>query len=254
MPLILFFLAMIVLRVGGIDYGLPLDLVPGESNLIIGALAIAQERSITGLWNPDGGLYVYAMNVVPIVFLFVLTPVVLIYFLLSDFSSFVDFVYHLKSDLTLIVLTLRILTALVGSISAVIFYKLSERLFGATYAWFPTILYGLCFTGVLSAHFARYWTYSSLILVLVPTITLLWKTNRIRALLIGLLCGIGFGINFVGIWSGLLFIGAYSWKNKLAFSQILFDRNIWAMMIACAVTILLVVLTNYGYFEWISEN
>ena len=244
--LIIILAASFWVRIFGINYGLPLWVVPDEPGSVFGALKMIELKSLIPanhigeflnvLYYPPFISYLY---IIPFSFLLGLK------FLFAGVSitEFKDFV---MLDLSWFFIIARLFSVIIGTTTVWLVYKISKNIFEKEA---PSLLsagfLSLALLHVSFSHWTRHWVWATFLLTLI--IYLLSKKDfspKKKYLLSSLIAGIGMGINYQIGLSTFFMIFWFFFYDKLQFRKILKERWPYA---AIGAFLGLFILTLYLY-------
>lgn len=213
--LILIILIMaLVFRFIGIFYAYPLSLGSDEMPTLNAGLKMIGTQSL--IINAKGYYY-------PPLLAYIYLPFLAIFILLGFFNDlFIDLIQLKKIVLLspgVFIPLARFISVIFGTATVYLSYKICQQLFyNKKISILAALLLAVNFFHVIVSHFANSWTIQTffILLVLFWSINYFQKSeNKIFDFIIGgILIGVAFGINFIGIISYFWLILAYYLKNK----------------------------------------
>lgn len=146
---VLFFILLMsfIIRVFGIDFGLPFFHHPDEEFIVVKALRLGLHKDL----NP--GFYIYGTLYLYFIF-FLYSVYFLIGYLLGIFSSVSAFGESFFKDPTVFFLIGRVATVLIGTASVYMIYLIGKRLFNHRIGVISSFFLGFSFLHVRDSHYA----------------------------------------------------------------------------------------------------
>src|SRR3989344_1021699 len=147
-----------LVRIVGLDYGLPLTVVGDEPPFVIGALTMMQEKTLIPGLHPEAFLdKVYFPPYFIYILLIPLALVMGIWYLLAG-VSFEIFQNLVALDPTPLYLTVRFIVAVLGTLTVWIVYKAARNIFQeAKPALLSALVLALALLHVNFSHWGRHW-------------------------------------------------------------------------------------------------
>jgi len=155
----------------------------------------------------------------------------------------------------------RFINVLISVFTIFLVYKITLKLFKKKYigliaAWLITV----SFFHSWQSHFATTWIPQTFFILLAAYwAVIMWQKNKLinkDYLISGLLIGIAFGINFVGIISYVFFVLVHFWKNKNynIIKKFILNKKIWILNLTLLFSILLIYFLNpYGINNYLTR-
>ncbi len=216
-----------LLRLVGVWHGLPFPLRSDEESLIGGALRMLELRSLIPAFHPEAMSILNYPPGLPYLFLVLFAPYLGVLYLTSGLPAFGEFSLTVFDHMGAI-FSLARLTSVAFSLGVVfVVYRLGREIFKTPVAGlFAAALIAVDFVSTFTAHFARHWNLTTLIVWL--TVLVSWRIfehqRRRDYLLLGFLSGFGFGVSYsfgcLGLAAGLVAHLAAKGPRRL------FDRDI----------------------------
>lgn len=246
-----------LIRVVGIFYGFPLGGVfSDEVPTVLAVLKMIGQQS----WRPDFAGYYY-----PALLSYIYLPFFVLFLAIGLFMGLFPSIESLKE---LVILTpgyflplarfINIILA-VGTIFLV--YKIAFKLFnnkttGLIAGW----LLSVSFFYSHQSHFATTWIGQTFFVVLAAYwAVLMWNKRELAIkdyLIGGLLVGVAFGINFVGVLSYLFFLVVHFYKNKekTFFKKFIINNKFWVLNSTILLLVIVVYILNpHGLNNYINR-
>jgi MFS family permease len=223
-----------VLRLLGIDYGLPHPLVSDEEILVGGALRMAQTGSFIPTLDPVLAEQLYYPIGLPYAYLALYAPLTGVLFAIAGFPPLADLPGVLLTELGLFFLAARLLGAAFSIATVWLIYRLAAAMFASPAAGlFGAALLSVSWFHVLLSHFARHW--SATVFFTWLTVWLAWRyyenPNMRRAIWCGLAAAAGFAVGYIAI----LGYGAFGLLHLLRYRARFLNRFLfWSLMIFAA--------------------
>lgn len=234
------FLVLVVgflLRLWGVDYGLPFPLVSDEEVLIGGALKMLELRSLIPALHPEAMSILYYPVALPYLYIVLMTPVFGGLYLLHGLPSLDQFALVVLDNMSPIWLAARLSSVVMSTATLFLIYRLGAMLLRSPLAGaVAATLMAFDYMHVMLGHVARHWSATVFLIWAVA-----WLSSRYyeqpslrKAAAIGLLAGTGFGVSYIGaLGFGFGGVAHYlAWKKK---SVPLLGQNMLIMAGACAI-------------------
>ncbi len=272
-----------ILSIIGIWHALPMHVVGDEEALIGGALKMIELKTLIPSLHPADFASLYYPPLISYLILIVITPIVLVKWVLLGFSvSGLQDYFALNQNG--IWIAARLLSALFAAGTVAVVYHIAKRMFSEKIAWLSSVFLITSFFHVVVSHWVRHWTFTTFFVyatilssIVIPDLIRNPETNnqnkkdsvfsfffsfldsRFRGndgrerswfilFLPGILGGLGFGISYIGSLG--FFVGiTYIWfKRKDVLRQAQDDkmsgRVIWGNVVVFAVFSLIFTLLN----------
>lgn len=256
--LIFILIVAFILRVIGIFYSYPLTVVSDETPTLLASLKMIGTHSL----RPSFPGYYY-----PALLSYILSPFLIIFLGIGRISGIFGSVEAMKEavllNLGMFIPVARFMSVFFGTFSVYLVYKICQKVFNKRVALLAAWFLAISYFHVSNSHFAQTWTTQTFFILLAFYYAfILYQKERSTCwnyVLSGLLVGLAFGINFVGIISYLWFIPVHFLKNRdKGFVGIFIrNKNFWLMNLFLLLTISLVYYLNpYGlnnYFSRITD-
>lgn len=236
-PLVAILVGALVVRLWGIAFGLPsVDARPDETTVTNVAITF-----FTGDLNPHFFNY-------PTAYMYLLSLIYLCYFLLGTligrYRSIADFVAEYAADPTNFVLLDRLLSALLGTATILVIYKLGNRIAGRRVALISSFLLAVAHLHVRDSHFGVTDVAATfLVMCSVLFIVRSYDNGRLRDYLVaGLFAGLAASTKYAGILLVVpMWLSSFlSWRQgKQNSIWRLLDRRVAVFVIALAAAFLL---------------
>ncbi len=245
-----------VLRFVGIFYGYPLILAGDETPTLLASLKMIGTHSLRAA--TPGYYYPALLSYIYLPFLVIFLGFGRLFGLFSDIKAMQEAVFF---NLGIFIPVVRFVSVFLGTLSVYLSYKITRLLFndkktGLLAAFFVTISY----FNVSNAHFAQTWTAQTFFILLALYFAIkFYKKDNPGAkdyIFGGLIVGVAFGINFVGILSYFWFVLAHFLRNKKdGFVKIFIkNKSFWLMNLFLLLTMILVYYLNpYGLNNYLSR-
>lgn len=235
-----------MVRLAGINYGLPLWVVPDEPGSVFGALKMIELKSLIPanhigdflnvLYYPPFISYLY---IIPFSFLlglkFIFTGMPM-----ADFKDLATI------DLSWFFIIARFFSIIIGTITVWLVYKISKNILKKeTSALLSASFLSFALLHVSFSHWTRHWVWATFLLTLV--IYLLSRQDfspKKKYLLASLVSGVGMGINYQVGLSTVFMLFWFFFYDKLSLKKTLKER--WPCA-AIGVFLSLFILTIYVY-------
>ena len=232
------------LRLWGVDYGLPFSLVSDEEIMLGGALRMLELRSLIPALNPEAMSILYYPVAVPYLYLVLMTPVIASLYVLNGLPSMDQFGLVVLDNLGPIWLVARLSSVVMSTATLYFVYRLGSALFRSPLAGLVSAaLMSFDYFHVMLGHMARHVTVTVFLIWAVAWLSVRYfeKPDLRKAVVIGLLSGIGFGVSYIGAFGLGFGVVAHLICWRQARTR-LFGRNLLAMVGGCLVLVALFVL------------
>lgn len=233
-----------LLRFWGVNYGLPFPLVSDEEVLLGGALKMLEIRSLVPALHPEAMSILYYPLALPYLYLALMAPVIAGLYILNGLPPMDQFGLVILDNLGSIWLAARLSSVVMSTATLYIVYRLGSSLFRSPMAGLvAAFLMSFDYMHVMLGHVARHWSATVFLIWAVAWVSFRYfvKPDLRKAVAIGLLSGIGFGVSYIGAL-GLGFGGVAHlacWRQGRAS---LLGRTLLAMAGCCFVLVALFVL------------
>lgn len=193
--------AALLLRLAGLDYGLPFFLVSDEEVIVGGALKMAQLRTLIPSLHPELAEHLQYPPLLPYVYLVLLAPVAGVQWIVSGFPDMGRLALLLTLNPGPMWIAARLVSAVMGTATVWIVYRLARSLFDSQAVGLASGgLMAFGFLNVLFSSLARHWATTTFLIWL--TVWLAWliyrrPTTR-RYIAAGVTGGLGFGVSYIG--------------------------------------------------------
>jgi 4-amino-4-deoxy-L-arabinose transferase-like glycosyltransferase len=246
---ILFF--AFLLRIWGVDYGLPYFFVGDEQPLVAGALKMAQLKTLLPVLHPDEFRFLYYPPLMSYIYLILLAPFILIKYLLGSWASFIAFQNFLILNPGFIWLIARIFNVFIGLATIYLIYLISRKIFNRSVGLLSALFLSLSFFHLQLSHFTRHWVPAVFFvyLVILFAFYIYQSPQRKYYFWAGLTAGLAFGISYITVIALVVVLMVHclserSWKEKIK------DKNLWlTLIIFIAVASIFVVLHPQEFFR-----
>jgi hypothetical protein len=232
-----------LLRFWGVNYGLPFPLVSDEEVLLGGALKMLEIRSLVPALHPEAMSILYYPLALPYLYLVLMAPVIAGLYILNGLPPMDQFGLIILDNLGSIWLAARFSSVLMSTATLYIVYRLGSSLFRTPVAGLmAAYLMAFDYMHVMLGHVARHWSATVLLIWAVAWVSFKYfeKPDLRRAVAIGLLSGIGFGVSYIGAL-GFGFGGVAHLANWRQGRVSLLGRNSLAIAGGCAVLVALFI-------------
>ncbi len=255
-----------ILRVLGINYGLPNFFIGDEQALIGGSLKMIELKTLIPSLHPEEFRLLYYPPFVSYLYLLFFIPIILIkYIFINNFGL-------LKINLILnpgsFILMARFLSVLFSTATIYIIYLLSKKIFNKKTAIFSSLFLAFSFLHIQLSHMARHWVYDLFFCYLIILFSFYLDKKR-NYFFIGLLAGLAFGTNYLSMISLIIpiiihFFQSISFSKKIypvkspqsgelakgeLFNRVK-DKSLWIMIFTfLAIAILFIFLNSPAFFR-----
>lgn len=226
-----------LLRLWGVDYGLPFPLVSDEEVMLGGALKMLEIRSLVPALHPEAMSILYYPLALPYLYLALMTPVIAGLYVLNGLPPMDQLGLIVLDNLGPIWLAARLSSVAMSTATLYIVYRLGSSLFRSPVAGLVAAsLMTFDYMHVMLGHVARHWSATVFLIWAVAWVSWRYfeKPDLRKAAAIGLLSGVGFGASYIGA----LGFGFGCFAHLLVWRQgraSLLGRNALAMAGGCAV-------------------
>ena len=240
-----------LVRVVGIGYGLPLDLVPDESALILAGVTMLSLRTLVPALHPDAFSMLYYPPLIPYLNALAFLPVLAVQYRAGSFGSFEVFRAYLAERPESLWLTARALQVGVGTATVWLVAKIGSRLGGPRLGLAAAAFLALSFTHVVLSHFGKQWIVTVFLMTLVLWGSLAWSMRAGRMALLGAIAGLAFGANIAGGFAWLIVAGVWWYRNRAQGLRSMVDGRLLLATLVCAAVAGLCVGLHWPYFHWL---
>ncbi len=251
-PIFLILLFALVLRLWGINYALPQFFVNDERAIVYGALKMIELKTLVPAWHARE--FQKVLNYLPLpsyIYVFILTPVIGIGYLLSGATSLAAYRESLILDPTLIFLAARIVIALMGVATIYVTYRLARGIFESERAGLlAAIFLAVSFYHVQLSQVTRHWIPALLAVSLawLAALELYRSGSRRGYVLAGLFAGLGVGANTAAAVAMIPAVLAHFLRpSGVRLALRLRDPKLWlSIAFFLAISFLFIALYPYG--------
>lgn len=256
-PILVILMVAFLIRIIGINFGLPFGVVPDESAMVYVPLRMIELKSIIPALHYDAfaGKFYYMpfiayIYIIP--FLFVLGVKFLLFY-----GTVEEFKKVLQLDLSSFFITLRALNAFIGVATVYVVYKISENIFkNKRPALLSAAFLSLSLLHIIFSHWARHWVVSAFVVSLVLYILThpAWSKEK-RYLSAATICGIGIGMMFEISILALLPVIWFFLCDKLSFFKEIKQKWTWlSVSIFFSIFILALLIWPKGAYSFQSQG
>ena len=195
-PILVILIFAFLIRIIGINFGLPLWIVPDEPAIIYAPLKMIELKSIIPALHFDA--FVGKFYYMPFIAYLYIIPLIFtlgIKFLLFS-GTVAEFKNILQLDLSAFFITVRVINALIGVATVYVVYKISENIFkNKRTALLSATFLSLSLLHIIFSHWTRHWVVSTFVVSLVLYVLThpVWSKEN-RYLLAATICGVGIGM------------------------------------------------------------
>ncbi len=194
-------LAAFVLRLWGVDYGLPSPLVSDEEVMIGGALRMLELRTVIPALHAEEMAVLYYPVVLPYLYMAVITPFLGGLYLAGGMPPLNEFALQVFDNMGTVFLLARLTSVVLATLSVYVIYRIGLLLFrrhGMALA--AAALLATDFLHAFLGHFARHWSATVLLVWLTVWLACLIyrRQERRHYVLAGVTAAIGFGVSYIG--------------------------------------------------------
>ncbi len=238
-----------LLRIFGIDYGLPMFLVGDEVSITAGALKMLELRTLIPTLHPEEFRLLYYPPVIPYLYLFGIVPVLA--WKLVVFGNAAAVAGAVAIDPSSVWLASRFITAALGVATVYLVYLSALKIFNKSSAVTASLLVSVSFLHVQLSHFARHWVPAGFFAGLIAYLGLRLIQNRDwRAyLLAGAAAGVGFGASYITAIAFTIPVFIHFFGTPGPFFIRLRDRKFWLMTAVFFILAFVFALLNYPEFH-----
>lgn len=235
-----------LLRLWGIDYGLPYFFIGDEQPLVFGALKMAQLKTLLPVLHPAEFRPLYYPPLMPYFNLIFLSPFLLIKYLIGSWQNLTDFSNDLILNPGFVWLVARIFNLFISLAGIYLLYLISRKLFNRKTALFSALFLCLSFFHLQLSHFTRHWIPAVFFVYLVVLFAFYIKDSPQKKyyLWAGLAAGLAFGVSYITIIALALVLLVYFLLRGISFKQALKDKNLWLMLIVFGILAVVFVLLH----------
>ena len=235
-----------LVRIFGINYGLPLWVVPDEPGSVFGALKMIELKSLIPANHIEEFLRVlYYPPFISYIYIIPFSALLGLKFIFADIPM-ADFKNFAMLDLSWFFIIARFFSVILGTATVWLVYKISKNLFEKEA---PALLsagfLSIALLHVSFSHWTRHWIWATFLLTII--IYFLSRQDfspKKKYLLASLVAGIGMGINYQVGLSIFFMLFWFFFYDNLSLKKILKER--WSYG-AIVIFLSLFVLTIYIY-------
>jgi hypothetical protein len=244
-------LAGFIVRLVGITYGLPLDLVADESSLIFGAAAMLQLKTLIPASDPAGFAHLHYPPLLPYLNLLVFVPVLVLQYLVGGFTTIAQFKEYLVDHPEVYWVPARLLQVVLGTLTVWLVYRIGTLAAGRRVGLLAATFLAFSFNHVVLSHMARQWILLVFFMTLIVYLGLAWSLRMSRMVLLGALCGLAFGGNVVGLLCWTLVAGLFAYRHRREGLRLALDRRLWASAATALAVAAGFIALHWPYFVWL---
>ena len=228
-PLICIIGLALFLRFWGLNYGLPYFLIDDERTLVYGALKMGELKTLIPAFHAEEFKILYYAPLMSYVYLFFITPFILIQYLTGDFANFSEVANYFTINPGPIWLLSRAINALIGATSVYLLFLIGKKAFNYWVGLISALFLATSFLHIQFSHFTRLWGPSLFIVLLVMFLSLcIWKSPKVKYYLwMGIVGGFGFGTNYILPFTLFVFLMAHFAAGKNSILDKFKDRKLW---------------------------
>lgn len=229
----------IIVRLWGIDYGLPYFLIDDERALVYGALKMGELKTLIPALHAEEFRVLYYAPLMSYVYLLFITPFVLIQYFTGQFANFAEIANYLTINPGPIWLLSRIMNALIGVVSVYLLFLIGKKAFNAWVGLISASFLTLSFLHIQFSHFTRLWGPSVFFVLLIMLLSLyIWHSPKRKYYFwMGIAGGMSFGTNYILPVALFIFFMAHFATGKNSLPQKLKDRKLWLTIITTFILI-----------------
>jgi len=256
--LVIILFAALVLRLIGLNYGLPYFFVGDEQVLVNGALKMAEIRTLFPVFYPEEFRPLYYPPLLPYIYLIFLSPILLIRYFIGDFANIIEFKNFLILNPGFVWSAARILNIFFALGSLFVTYLIAKKIFNEKVGLIAVLFLSLSFFHLQLSHFTRHWIPAVFFthLIILEAFYLFYKPKRKYYIWSGILTGLAFGASYIaafGAWfvilghflsTGIVGGQGRNLKDKLK------DLNLWIfLLISAALSSVFIILHPQEFFS-----
>lgn len=235
-----------ILRIVGINYGLPNFFIGDEQALIGGSLKMIELKTLIPSLYPEEFRLLYYPPLISYFYFLFFVPVVLIKYLLIGNLSLLKINFILNPSI--FILLTRFLSVLFGTATIYLIYLIGKRLFSKKTALFASLFLTFSFLHLQLSHMARHWIFDLFFCYLIILLSL-QLIKRKTYFFIGILAGLAFGSSYLSAIS-LIIPLIIHFTQPLPFDKKIKDKNLWIMLIIfLMIAILFIILHSPAFFR-----
>lgn len=237
-------LLALVLRIWGATYAFPNLVINDESAFVYGALKMLEFKTFIPAFHPEEFKALYYFSFIPSLYAVVFAPFLLVAYLFSSFSSLADFKLYLTLDPSVIWIAARIFSAVFGTLTVYLVYRLALLWFeNKKIALFSALFLALSLFHIQLSHMARHWIYGAFFATLAWIfIALIYKSGQRKHYFWG---GVSAGLSFGATPPSALVLLPLGFLHFL--KQKFVDRNLVISGVSfLALALLFIFLHPYG--------
>jgi 4-amino-4-deoxy-L-arabinose transferase-like glycosyltransferase len=248
--LILILLASLI-RVWGINYGLPHFFIGDETSIAYGTFKMAELKTLIPALYPDQFRPMYYPPLLAYIYLIVLAPVLGVKYLIGDFVNFTDFRNYLILNPTTVWITIRLVSVIFGTATIYLVYLATKELFDKRAGLMAALFLAVSFLHLQQSHFARHWVPATFFaaLIILFSVFIYKQPAKKYYIWLGVIAGLAFGLSYITCVSLVVFVLAHlmagknaSWRISVIINKFK-DKNFWlAILIFVTLAVVFVLL------------
>lgn len=245
-PIITILFIALLIRLVGINYGLPNFFIGDEQALIGGSLKMIELKTLIPSLYPQDFRLLYYPPLISYLYLLFFTPIVLFKYLLIGNLDLLKINFIL--DPGIFILAARFLSVLFSVATIYIIYLLGKKIFNKKVAIFTCLFLTFSFLHLQLSHAARHWTYDLFFTYFVILLSFYLPKIKIY-FFIGLLGGLAFGSSYLPAISFIIPLIIH-FIQPLPLGKKIKDKNLWLMIFTFLITVFLFIsLHSTAFFR-----
>ncbi|MFH1551680.1 MAG: glycosyltransferase family 39 protein [bacterium] len=242
--LLIVFLAL-VLRLWGIQYGLPGLFVGDEKSLVGGALKMIYQQNIFPVLEPDVFRLLYYPTLIPWLYLIFFVPYVVFVYLTGQWISIAELRDFFIINPSVFFLMARVMSAFFATGAVGLIYLVGKKIFSQRASLLAALLYAVSFLPVHQGHFSKHWNFGIFFALLIFYFALKISKepqtkNYLKA---GFITGLAFFSNYISAIYGLIVVLVHFFLPNQSIREKFFSKKLWVfLMIALLISSLAVLI------------
>lgn len=241
------------LRIWGLDYGLPYFLIDDERTLVYTSLKMAELKTLIPTLHPEEFKITFYAPLMSYVYLFFLTPFILLKYLLGSFTDFRELANYFILNPSSLWLIARAVNVLMGTAAVYLIYLIGKKTCNTGVGLISASLLTFSFYNIQFSHFTRPWGPAVFFICLIMLLSLhIFKSPQKKHYLwAGVAGGLGLGAHYAAAFGMAIFFVAHYFSDKFSFLEKTKNKNLWLAVFIFVLLSLVFILVNLQlFFSW----
>ena len=240
----------LLLRIWGLDYGLPYFLIDDERTLVYASLKMAELKTIVPTLYPEEFKIAFYAPLMSYIYLLFFIPFILIKYLLGSFSNFGELADYFVLNPAPLWLIARAVNAFMGTAAVYLVYLIGKKAVNGCVGLIAAFLLATSFYNVQLSHFTRPWgpAVFFVCLIMLFSLYILKSPRRKYYLLAGAAGGFGLGAHYAAAFGMAIFVIAHYFSGRFSFFAKTKDKNFWLAVLIFSLLALVFILVNLPLF------